>query len=87
MAEKTYDVIDPRGLPYRFAYSSATDEVFIVAVGHIYNIIGYFENRFAFHRFMVEGNKVDDSIQEGVIKEAADMLKNKREEPLDDFLL
>ena len=41
-------------------------------------IWAFFENRDAFHRFLVGGNKTDDLIQEGILKEAADILKNKQ---------
>ena len=78
MIEKTFDVEDPRELPYRFSYSPVTEEVFIVGTGHTFVVLAYFQNRFAFHRFLVEGNKTDDLIQEGALKDALDILHNKQ---------
>ena len=77
MTDKTFDVEDPMGLPYRFCPCPNTGEVFIIAVGHGFQVMGYFENYPSFHRFLVDGNKTDDLIQEGILREAADILKNK----------
>ena len=78
MIDKTWDAEDPRELPYRFAYSLITDEIFIITIMQGFNVVSYFENRFAFHRFLVEGNETDDLIQEGTLREALDILRNKQ---------
>ncbi len=78
MTDKTWDAADPGDLPYRFCPSLTTGEVFILAAGHGWQVIGYLENYPAFHRFMVEGCKTDDLMQEGILKEAADILKAKQ---------
>ena len=36
-----------------------------------------FENKEAFHRFLLEGNRTDDLITEGVLGQALDILKKK----------
>ena len=79
MAEKTQDSDDPRDLPYRFVFSPITDEIFIVLLGgHVLGVTMMFENRFAFHRFLEEGNKTDYLISEKVIQESEDILKGRR---------
>ena len=78
MPDKTWDVVDPRDLPYRFVYSPKTKEVFVVAFHPMPVIVMVFENNEAFHRFLVEGNKTDDLITEKVMQEALNILKSKQ---------
>lgn len=59
MADKTYDVENPRELPYRFTYSPITQEVLVICFGRV---VMFFENRESFHRFLIEGNKTDSLI-------------------------
>lgn len=77
--DKTHDKTDPRDLPYRFAPSLVTGEVFIISLGHGFNIMGYFENFPSFHRFLLEGIKTDDLLQEGIMREATNILREQEE--------
>ena len=78
MTDKTYDTENSVALPYRFCPSPLTGEVFIIGRGMGLAIIAYFENYPSFHRFLVEGNKTDDLIQGDILKEAADILRDKQ---------
>ena len=86
MTDKTWDTEDPGDLPYRFAYSPITGEVFVITLGGFRQAIGISEvflNRQAFHRFLYEGDKTDRLIadkglnQEG-LKEAENILEDKQ---------
>ncbi len=66
MVEKTYDATDPMDLPYRFAHCPNTGETFIISIGHGFNVLGYFENKMAFDRFLIEGNKTANLIAEPI---------------------
>ena len=63
MADKTWDAEDPRELPYRFAYIPITQEVLIISMG---KVLGFFENRDAFDRFLIEGNKMANLIADPI---------------------
>ena len=79
MPDRTWDVEDPRDLPYRFAFSPITGEIYVISFGfHGLGVSMVFENRPAFHRFLVEGNKTDDLIQIKILKEASDILRGKQ---------
>ena len=80
MTERTFDVEDPRELPYRFSYSRITDEVFIISFWQGLRVAMLFENRQAFHRFLVEGNKTDLLIADKVIQESEEVLRGKQGE-------
>lgn len=78
MAEKTWDVEDPRDLPYRFSFSPNTGEVFLLGMGGMgMGIMGKFENLQAFHRFLVEGNKTDSLIADPIPDNVSDILGDK----------
>ena len=75
MADKTWDVEDPRELPYDFAHSPNTDRVYVVSFGfHGVGVSMVFENRPAFHRFLVEGNKSDSLIAAPIPDDIKDIL-------------
>ena len=79
MAEKTWDTEDPRELPYRFSYALITGEVYVISLGyHGLGVSMVFENRDAFHRFLVEGNKTDLLIADKVIQESGEILRKKQ---------
>ena len=77
MAEETYNVEDPRDLPYRFTYSPVTGEVFIIGIGHGFQVMGYFPNRPAFHRFLIEGNKTDSMIADPIPDNVKDIFPDR----------
>ena len=78
MIERTFDTEDPRDLPYRFTYSRITDEVFIISFWQGFRIAMLFENRQAFHRFLVEGNKTDSLIADKALQESEEILRGKQ---------
>ncbi len=79
MAVKTWDIEDPRELPYRFVYSPVTGEVFVISFWRSIGVPMLFENRESFHRFLAEGVKTDHEIADKVIQQAGEILRSKRE--------
>ena len=76
-ADKTHDVEDPRDLPYRFTVDPITGEWFILAIGHGFSVLAFFENDQSFYRFLIEGARAYDERMGGVLKEASQLLKEK----------
>ena len=78
MTDKTWDVVDPRDLPYRFVYSPHTKEVFVVAFHPMPVVVMVFENNEAFHRFLAEGNKTEALIADRIVWQSEEILKGKQ---------
>ena len=78
MIDKTFDALDPRDLPYRFSYDPVTGEWFILSVLREFNVLGYFGNTPSFNRFLIQGMRAYDEVQSGILKEAADILRDKQ---------
>ena len=78
MTDKTWDTENPRELPYRFVYSPVTDEVFIIGLGRGMAITAFFENREAFHRFLLEGIETEHKITSIGLYQAGEILKAKQ---------
>ena len=79
MTDSTYMAEDARDLPYRFANSPITNEWFIIAIGHGFNVLGFFENDPAFYRFLLEGMRAYDTKKGGVLKQVSDILKEQQD--------
>lgn len=79
MTDKTWDVENPKDLPYRFSYAPISGEVYVIWFGfHGPAVSMVFENRESYHRFLVEGNKTDTLIADRVIWQAEEILKGKQ---------
>lgn len=81
MTNESPNAENPKNLPYRFAHSPITGEVYVISFGyHGIGVTNIFEDKEMFHWFLIEAMKFDDALAPKVIQQAQEVLKEKQGE-------